>query len=64
MSIKLIVSDIDYTLINGPSLPSERVTSALKRAMAQGIAVVTATGRGLFEARHIAEHVGAMTYCI
>ena len=33
MSIKLIVSDIDYTLIDGPTLPTSRVIQVLRRAM-------------------------------
>ena len=64
MSIKLIVSDIDYTLINGHAMPTLRVTQTLRRAMEQGITVALATGRGLFEARHIAEHIGGIRHCI
>ena len=60
MNIKLIVSDIDYTLINGHAMPTPRVTQTLRRAMEQGITVALATGRGLFESRHIAEHIGGI----
>ena len=34
MSIKLIVSDIDYTLINAHAMPTPRVTQTLRRAAA------------------------------
>lgn len=64
MSIKLIVSDIDYTLIDGPTLPTSRVIQVLRRAMQRGISVAVATGRGLFEARHIAQCIGGIRYCI
>jgi predicted mannosyl-3-phosphoglycerate phosphatase (HAD superfamily) len=43
--IKLIAVDVDGTLLNSQSELSERSEAALRKAMAQGLKIVLATGK-------------------
>lgn len=45
MAIKMIVSDLDDTLLNSASALTERTVNALQRAMDRGVYVVLASGR-------------------
>jgi Cof subfamily protein (haloacid dehalogenase superfamily) len=53
MTIRLIASDLDGTLLPSTKRISARTTAALRAAQAQGIAVVFATGRSHFSALNV-----------
>lgn len=67
MAIKLIVSDVDGTLVNTPVDYSmhERVKAAIDAAMAKGVKFAIASGRPYSMARHYVELTGsnAPTIC-
>lgn len=50
--IKLIVSDIDETLVKSDKSIPERNISAIKKAQKQGVKVMLASGRGPFQLRN------------
>ena len=51
--IKLVVTDLDGTLLNPQHTVSPRVEAAIKAVMAKGIPVVIATGKTRYSARHL-----------
>lgn len=53
--IKLVVTDLDGTLLNPEHTVSPRVEAAVKAVMAKGIPVVIATGKTRWSARHLIE---------
>ena len=58
MSIKLIATDMDDTLLNNHQKISPRNAAAIKAAAAQGIKVVFATGRMFISAQKYATELG------
>ena len=58
MSIKLLVSDMDGTLLNEKHKISSRTVRALRCAMAAGIRMVAATGRAWSSASPLLEEAG------
>lgn len=60
--IKLIVTDVDGTLLNSEHGLSERNTAALKAAAAQGIHLVLATGKSPASCASILEQLGVPVY--
>jgi Cof subfamily protein (haloacid dehalogenase superfamily) len=58
---KMIVTDMDYTLLNKEKTISERNKNALKAAMDKGIHVVVATGRIYTSALYYAKLLGIST---
>lgn len=56
--IKLIAVDLDGTLLNSDHKISERTADALRKAVAQGIKVVLATGKTPFSGRDIVKQFG------
>jgi Cof subfamily protein (haloacid dehalogenase superfamily) len=59
--LRLVAFDLDNTLV-GPSLElSPRVIAAVARALARGVAVTIATGRGPGPAAHFAQALGLST---
>ncbi|MDD3593007.1 MAG: Cof-type HAD-IIB family hydrolase [Candidatus Gastranaerophilales bacterium] len=63
-NIKLIVLDIDGTIVGKSTKPSERVKKAIKKVTRQGVKVVIATGR-MYEATYpLLEELGLDTPCI
>lgn len=61
MKYKMLVVDMDYTLLNKEKKVSERNRNALRRAMEQGVHVVVATGRIYTSARVYARLLGINT---
>ena len=59
--IKLIVVDLDGTLLNDEHQVSDRNVDALKRAIAQGVKVMIATGKTFLSAKSIIEKLGLTT---
>lgn len=60
-SIKLIVVDLDATLLNNKHQLSERNEMVIKKAMAQGIKVTFATGKTFHSARDLITKLGITT---
>lgn len=58
MKYKMIVTDMDYTLLNKDKIVSERNKNALKAAMDKGVQVVVATGRIYTSALYYAKLLG------
>jgi len=58
MPVKLIVCDLDGTLVDEDLTFTPRLSEAVKRAQAQGITVTIATGRGFSTTRHFAALLG------
>lgn len=58
MKYKMIVTDMDYTLLNKDKIVSERNKKALKAAMDKGVQVVVATGRIYTSALYYAKLLG------
>ena len=58
MSLRLVATDLDGTLVHSDGSVSPRTVRALARAEEQGIDVVFVTGRPLRWARDVFEHVG------
>jgi len=56
--IKLIAVDLDGTLLNSDHKISERTAEALRKAVAQGLKIVLATGKTPFSARDIVKQFG------
>lgn len=56
--IKLILSDLDGTLLNDEKHIPERNVEALKKAISKGIHVSIATGRNYFSAKRYIEELG------
>jgi hypothetical protein len=61
---KLIVVDLDGTLLNSYGEVSEENKKAIKRAINNGIEVVIASGRMLSAIKSIAQEIGATKYII
>lgn len=61
MSIKLIVCDLDGTLMGPDLVFSPRLLRAVEQAQAQGVAVAIATGRGFMSALKFARRLGVAT---
>lgn len=59
--IKVIAIDLDGTLLNSDSQLSARNEAVLKKAMAQGIKVVLATGKTYYSARNLIKQLGLDT---
>lgn len=57
MTIKLIASDMDGTLLNSESIVSKENITAIQAANQAGIQFVVATGRGLSEAAPLVSHL-------
>jgi len=47
MNVKMVVTDLDGTLLRDDKTISERTLSALRRCREKGLKVVYATGRGV-----------------
>jgi Cof subfamily protein (haloacid dehalogenase superfamily) len=60
--IKLIVTDLDGTLLNSNHEISPRTEEALREAMRRGIPLVLATGKTRTSALHIIKHLGLDTH--
>lgn len=58
MAVKMIVSDLDGTLLNGESKISIETEKAIKTAQNAGIRWVTATGRSVTTANRLLQSVG------
>jgi Cof subfamily protein (haloacid dehalogenase superfamily) len=58
---KMIVTDMDYTLLNKDKIVSERNKNALRAAMDRGVHVVVATGRIYTSALYYAKLLGVST---
>lgn len=56
--IKLIAVDLDGTLLNSDHKISERTADALRKAVAQGLKIVLATGKTPFSGRDIVKQFG------
>lgn len=63
-TIRLIVTDVDGTLLDPNQKITERTERALKAVIAQGIDVVLATGKTRNAAPYIWERLGVVTYGI
>lgn len=61
VNYKMIVTDMDYTLLNKDKAVSERNKKALKAAMDKGVHVVVATGRIYTSALYYARLLGIST---
>ena len=59
MDIRLVALDIDDTLVDHSSVVPERSVSALRRAQAQGVEIVLATGRGYLGTEGIRRQLGS-----
>jgi len=59
--IKLVVVDLDGTLLNSESQLSERNEKALKAAMDKGVQVVIATGKTRYSATDVIKRLGLTT---
>lgn len=59
--IKLIVVDLDGTLLNSEHKISERTADAMRKALAQGIKIVLATGKTAYSGREIVKQFGLDT---
>lgn len=59
--IKLIVIDVDHTLLNNKSEVSERNAKAIKTAIAKGVKVMLATGKNYGSCKHIIQELGIDT---
>lgn len=62
--IKLIVLDVDHTLLNSQSELSERNERALKAAMEKGVQVMLATGKNYGACKDLIFKLGIKTPCI
>lgn len=60
-SIKLVVVDLDGTLLNSKHAVSERSYAALRKASEQGVQIVLATGKTRYAAREIIEKLNLAT---
>ena len=60
-NIKMVVTDMDYTLLNKEKKISERNAKALKDAIDAGVHVVLATGRIFTSAVYFARELGIIT---
>ncbi|SLC89556.1 phosphatase yitU [Mycobacteroides abscessus subsp. abscessus] len=56
--VKLIVSDMDGTLLNEKMMISQANADAIREAEKQGIPFMVATGRGFTEAKPLLEEAG------
>ena len=56
--IKLIATDLDYTLLDREWKISDRNTEAIRIAVSQGVNVILATGRMAASARKYAQELG------
>jgi Cof subfamily protein (haloacid dehalogenase superfamily) len=63
-TIRLIVSDVDGTLLDSNQKMSDRTAKALRDAIAHGVDVVLATGKTRNAAPYIWERIGKETYGI
>ena len=59
MDIRLIALDIDDTLVDHSSIIPQRSSNALRKAQAQGVEIVLATGRGYLGTEAIRRQLGA-----
>ncbi len=59
VTIRLVATDLDGTLLRGDGTVSERTQAALRAVEAAGILVVFVTGRPLRWAREVFDHVGS-----
>ncbi len=59
--IKLVIVDLDGTLLNSNHQLSERTEKVLRAALDQGIQVMLATGKTYYSARHIIEKLKLVT---
>lgn len=64
MTIKMIVTDLDGTLLNSANTVSDKNIQAFRKAIEMGIVPVVATGRIDREALFFAETIGATDYLI
>lgn len=62
--MKLIISDLDGTLLNNESKVTEKSKETLKKIKAQGFEVAIATGRSFHSANLIREFIGIDMYLI
>lgn len=56
--VKLVVLDLDGTLLNSQHVVTPRTEAAIKAAIAQGVQVIIATGKTYQSARHLIEQLG------
>lgn len=64
MKYKLLVMDIDDTLVNNGCGVSKENMDAIDRARKAGVYVTLATGRGYFASSHVWKQLGFSTYII
>ena len=64
MSIRLIATDVDGTLLNSKTELTPATMEALRDADAHGIQIVIATGRLLTEFTELAEQLSMMRYTV
>ncbi|SHF04510.1 Cof-type HAD-IIB family hydrolase [Clostridium fallax] len=62
--MKLIVTDLDGTLLNDEKVVSEENSRALKRAIDNGFSVAIASGRGYSDIKNIADSIKINPYII
>lgn len=60
--IKLIVSDLDGTLLNNDHIISKETSQVLNAIQAKGIGVVLASGRGYSQIRDICKNINMEQY--
>jgi Cof subfamily protein (haloacid dehalogenase superfamily) len=63
-TIRAVAIDIDGTLLNSRHELSDEVEAALRKAAAQGVHIILATGKSRNAALHIIEHLGLQTHGI
>ena len=64
MNIKLLVTDIDDTLVFNSGPVSEENLRAIRAAQDAGVYVTLATGRGYFGASRVVKQLGLDTFVI
>ncbi|NNE97288.1 MAG: HAD family phosphatase [Acidimicrobiales bacterium] len=64
MDLRMIVSDLDGTLLNDRTVVSERTMSVLRDAAAQGVIIVAATGRSIHSALDLLRPVGVVSWAL
>ena len=61
---KLVAIDLDGTMLNSKGIVTDKTKRTIKKAIANGIEVIIASGRNINSIRTIANEAGINTYCI
>jgi Cof subfamily protein (haloacid dehalogenase superfamily) len=64
VDVKMIVSDLDGTLLDERSVISERTAEVLRGAAAAGVVIVAATGRSIHSALDLLRPVGVVSWAL